>query len=105
MYKVMLACEDHCEGWDALRETLRTDDVNEAIRKSEQHRDRLHKSWVEMVQPGEETPKMQYNMSASRGHSGIEGDFSTMDGALLRLNDYAQSFPGELIEVHITKIQ
>jgi hypothetical protein len=47
MYKVMLECRDHCESWEKLRETLRTDDIDEALRKSEMHRDQEHISWIE----------------------------------------------------------
>jgi hypothetical protein len=49
MYKVILACKEHCPDWEEERETLRTGDADEAIRKSEMHRDQMHSSWVERV--------------------------------------------------------
>jgi hypothetical protein len=105
MYKVMIACEPHCEGWELTRETFRTDDPNEAIQRSDMHRDQDHRSWVEIVVSEVEPLTMQYSLSASREHSGIAGEYPTMNDALIRLEDYARSFPGELVEVHITKIK
>lgn len=49
MFKVMMECRDNCPDWEDLRETLRTDDPVEAIRRSGMHRDLEHISWVERV--------------------------------------------------------
>jgi hypothetical protein len=104
MFKVMLECNIHCEDWENVRETLRTNDPVAAIRESEMLRDQDHISWVEEVKPEKETGPMMYSMSASRGSSGIEAYSPSMKDAMARLEDYARSFPGELVEVHITKI-
>lgn len=49
--------------------------------------------------------KMQYHLSASRKHSGMNGDYATVDDAIERLKTYTKSFPDELVEATITKIK
>lgn len=47
MYKVMMICKDSCQDWEGEREMYRTDDPDEAIERSDLHRDEEHFSWVE----------------------------------------------------------
>lgn len=49
MYKVIVECESHCEGWELPRVMLETEDADEAIRFSSNSRDQMHSSWVEKV--------------------------------------------------------
>ena len=102
MFKVMLACQNHCESWEHPRETLRTDDPIEAIRKSEMHRDQEHTSWVEIIE--EDAPKPKYRLSISREGTGMDCEYVSIEEASDRLGAYAKSFPGEIIEANITKI-
>lgn len=53
----------------------------------------------------QELTEPKYTLSVSRGHSGMDGDYATLDEAIDRLKDYGRSFPGQLIEAHITKIR
>jgi len=46
-FQVVVACSDHCEGWELPRTMFTTDDPIAAIDRSEMHRDQLHTSWVE----------------------------------------------------------
>jgi hypothetical protein len=47
MYEVHVACEFDCEAWEEPRVMSETDDADEAIRRSSNHRDQTHTSWVE----------------------------------------------------------
>jgi len=49
-------------------------------------------------------PVMKYHMTASRETSGLEGEYASLEEASDRLSAYGKSFPDEVIEVHITKI-
>jgi hypothetical protein len=62
-------------------------------------------SWVEKVEVETSPSTLQYSMTIGRESSGMAGEYPTMNDALIRLEDYARSFPGELVEVHITKIK
>lgn len=112
MYKIMMVCKDSCQDWEDVREMYRTDDPVRAIEKADLHRDQEHYSWIEFVRAESEPvqtesaqrPPMKYSLSASRGTSGIEGDFPTIVSAAQRLREYGSSFPDDIVEVHITKI-
>jgi len=67
---------------------------------------RMHgvKSYLISLDVHKTPPVMKYHMTASRGNSGLEGDYASLEEASDRLSAYGKSFPDEIIEVHITKI-
>lgn len=107
MYKVVVECRDQCQDWEERRVILETDDVKDAIRQSKTFRDLSHVAWIEENPTPAATAKRltsMYHLSASRKSSGIDGDYSTMDEAITRLQAYTDSFD-DVIEASITKIK
>lgn len=52
----------------------------------------------------QEQPSHTYVMEASRGFSGLNGKYESIDAAIHRLQEYSKSFPGEIVNVSITKV-
>jgi hypothetical protein len=49
-------------------------------------------------------PPHTYVMYASRGTSGLNGKYESIDVAIHQLQEYSKSFPGEIVSVSITKV-
>ena len=47
---------------------------------------------------------MFYTLTITRAHSGLNSSDLTMGEAIARLNRYALDFPGEILNVTITKM-